>query len=130
MTRVFDSSSLLVISRGEPGAEIALGLLPDAVMSTVNYAEVMTKLTDRGMTERAALDALEFAPVALVPLLETHAVAAGRLVALTKPFGLSLGDRCCLALALEREATVVTADRVWAELAGPLSLEIVVTRPA
>jgi len=29
---------------------------------------------------------------------------------------LSLGDRACLALAIERQAVSLTADRVWQEL--------------
>ena len=31
----------------------------------------------------------------------------------TKPFGLSLADRACLALGLQRRATVLTADGNW-----------------
>jgi PIN domain nuclease of toxin-antitoxin system len=34
----------------------------------------------------------------------------------TKALGLSLGDRACLALAIERQAVALTADRVWQEL--------------
>jgi PIN domain nuclease of toxin-antitoxin system len=35
----------------------------------------------------------------------------------TRALGLSLGDRCCLALAQEhRGAQVVTADRLWKDL--------------
>jgi hypothetical protein len=40
----------------------------------------------------------------------------------TRLLGLSLGDRCCLALAQERGATVITADRAWAGLGGPAGL--------
>lgn len=32
----------------------------------------------------------------------------------TKPYGLSLGDRCCLATALVQNSPALTADRVWA----------------
>jgi ribonuclease VapC len=37
----------------------------------------------------------------------------------TKPFGLSLGDRLCLALPRREKQPAVTTDRSWAE-AGPL----------
>jgi PIN domain nuclease of toxin-antitoxin system len=44
----------------------------------------------------------------------------------TRHFGLSLGDRACLALAMERKATVYTTDKVWKNL--DLGIEIVVIR--
>jgi len=34
-------------------------------------------------------------------------------VKITQPFGLSLGDRACLALAIQRQATALTTDRAW-----------------
>ena len=44
------------------------------------------------------------------------AVAAGLLVAKTAGAGLSLGDRACVALALELDLPVFTADQSWALL--------------
>jgi ribonuclease VapC len=34
----------------------------------------------------------------------------------TKRFGLSLGDRSCLALAMKTKATAITADKSWAKV--------------
>ena len=51
---------------------------------------------------------------------------AGSLIEQTRPFGLSLGDRACLALALDRKATVYTTDKAWKSL--PLDLKIEVIR--
>ncbi|MCW6035912.1 hypothetical protein K4A83_06450 [Spirulina subsalsa FACHB-351] len=45
---------------------------------------------------------------------------------LTKPLGLSLGDRACLALGLLLHQPVITADRQWNQL--DLDLEIRVIR--
>ena len=42
-----------------------------------------------------------------------HARLAGDLVTKTRPLGLSLGDRACLALGLALKAAVYTADRSW-----------------
>jgi PIN domain nuclease of toxin-antitoxin system len=44
----------------------------------------------------------------------------------TRGLGLSLADRACLALAIERGAAVLTADRTWAEL--DLGIEIRLVR--
>lgn len=42
----------------------------------------------------------------------------------TRQFGLSLADRSCLALAIEKEADVLTADRAWTtlDLGGEIQL--------
>jgi PIN domain nuclease of toxin-antitoxin system len=54
------------------------------------------------------------------------ALRAGFLYRLTSPFGLSLGDRACLALAMALKLPVVTSDRVWSQL--DLGVEVVVCR--
>jgi PIN domain nuclease of toxin-antitoxin system len=43
----------------------------------------------------------------------------------TRSRGLSLGDRACIALALRERATIMTADRVWAELDPPCKVELI-----
>ena len=44
----------------------------------------------------------------------------------TRPLGLSLGDRACLALAIQRKAVVYTTDAAWKNL--NLGIEIKVIR--
>ena len=127
---VFDASPLIAILKGEPGADIAASYIQGAMMSTVNYAEVITYFARLGLTENEVEQLTAEQPVHCVPLSPSQASRAGMLVAQTKPCGLSLGDRCCLALALERDATVITADRAWLGLAEPLGLDIVLTRPS
>lgn len=41
------------------------------------------------------------------------------MAAVTRQFGLSLGDRCCLALALRENVPAITSDKAWLD-AGPL----------
>jgi len=53
-------------------------------------------------------------------------LAAGLLRASTRRFGLSLGDRACLALAQQLQAPVLTTDRVWERL--DIGVPIVVIR--
>ena len=45
---------------------------------------------------------------------------------MTRPYGLSLGDRACLALAIQRKAAVYTTDAAWKNL--NLGIEINVIR--
>jgi PIN domain nuclease of toxin-antitoxin system len=45
-----------------------------------------------------------------------HAEAAGNLITKTRPLGLSLGGRACLALGIILRAPVYTADKSWKKL--------------
>jgi PIN domain nuclease of toxin-antitoxin system len=97
-------------------------LLDAAVISTVNISEVVAKLADKGAPAgeiRTILDALAIEPVAFD---ETAAHLAGMLRPATRRAGLSFGDRACLALAMQRKAVAVTADRKWTE--APLDVEV------
>ncbi len=86
------------------------------MISTVNMAEVQSVLVRDGMKPE---DAWEDASL-IVSLIEAFtpemARLAGSLITQTRPFGLSLGDRACLALAITLDAPVYTADRTWKRL--------------
>ncbi|HZU68866.1 MAG TPA: hypothetical protein VFA09_16440, partial [Ktedonobacteraceae bacterium] len=57
------------------------------------------------------------------------AYIAGLLRTLTKHAGLSLGDRCCLALAQSRNLSVFTTDRQWANLSLDIQVRVPGYRP-
>jgi len=111
---VLDASALLAVLNQEPGAEkLTPELLSRAVISTVNLAEAQGKLVGRGLRPDDAWEAVLSVIGEAVPFMPEHAKVAGDLVAQTRPFGLSLGDRACLALGLAWKAPVYTADRSW-----------------
>jgi len=114
---VLDASALLAVLNREPGAEkLTPQLLSGATSSTVNLAEVQSKLVSRGSGPDEAWEA------ALSPIREAavftgeQAKIAGSLIAQTSSLGLSLGDRACLALGIALKAPVYTADRSWKNL--------------
>ena len=117
MIHVIDSSVLIAISKGEPGAELAMELLltNDCVISAVNLAEVGTKLIDFGLPERELSRGLSQFSLDVVDFDAEQATCAA-LRANTRAQGLSLGDRACLALARGMQGVAVTADRAWADL--------------
>ena len=115
---VLDSSAVLALLFREPGAEAVASALPGALLSVVNFAEVITKLTDRGMRSGQARVAIEAIGVVLVDFDVRQAEVCGELRALTRPLGLSLGDRACLALAGIRNLPALTADTVWSQAPG------------
>jgi ribonuclease VapC len=113
---VLDSSAVLAYLQNEPGGETALAAFTGAVMSSVNYAEVITKLIEWGATADEAETTAEVLALDLVVADAIRCVQAGRLHARTKRRGVSIGDRFCLALAEETGLPVLTADRGWTSL--------------
>ena len=120
---VLDSTALLVALFGEQGAERVDALLPNAAIGAVNLAEVVAKLQDRDVPD-GEIERL-LAELDVVAFDRAQPMAAGRLRSATRVLGLSLGDRCCLALAAHRGAVAVTADRAWATLDLPVMVEVV-----
>lgn len=120
-----DSSAVLAILLDEKGADTALELLPEAQCSSVNAAEIVARLIDKGRSmEKAVVD---FASLGMpvVAFDEAMGISAGQLRILTKHCGLSLGDRACIATALRTGGTAVTADRIWTTLDLPCKIELI-----
>ena len=126
MTVVLDASALLAYLLQEPGAEVVDGLLSDARMTSVNWAEVVQKSLSAGVEVQGMREELQALGMQVEPFLATDGECAGQLWPLTRQQGLSLGDRACLSLGLRLGLTVVTCDRAWAEL--PLELGVQVLR--
>jgi PIN domain nuclease of toxin-antitoxin system len=114
---VLDASALLALLNQEQGAQkLTPELLREATSSTVNLAEVQTKLVREGGDPDEAWE-LALAPIAEAePFNSEQAKIAGALVKETRSLGLSLGDRACLALAITLKAPVYTTDRDWKDL--------------
>lgn len=114
---VLDASALLALLNQEPGAQkLTPELLRDATISTVNLAEVQTKLVREGGDPDEAW-AIALTPISGdEPFTSEQAKIAGALVRQTRSPGLSLGDRACLALAVMLKAPVYTTDKNWKDL--------------
>ena len=110
---VLDASVALAVLANEPGADEVIPLLADSVMSAVNFAEVQGKLVGRGMPNVNATSAITGIVSEFPPFDFEQAAYAGSLITMTKAPGLSLGDRCCLALGFNLKAPVYTTDKSW-----------------
>ncbi len=117
---VYDASALLAVMFDEPGADAVLSFLahPGGEVSAVNWSEVGAKLAERGLKESRIAAELSAFALEIVPFDESQAITAAALRPITRALGLSLGDRCCLALGRIRNARIVTADAAWAQLRG------------
>ena len=122
---VLDASALMALIRGEAGADRVTACLPWSIVSAVNEAEVQARLVSAGVEEQLAWWHIAEANCPSVPFDRDQARIAGGLVKITRPFGLSLGGRACLALALQRHATVYTTDPIWKSLSLPIRIEVI-----
>jgi PIN domain nuclease of toxin-antitoxin system len=111
-----DASVLLAAVLGELTPEQTQVWLTGSCMSTVNLSETIAKLVDHGYTVEVITDILQAMKLDVRPFDREQAEQAGLLRAATRQFGLSLGDRACLALANELQRPAATADRAWAKL--------------
>ena len=122
---VLDASALLCLFFREPGAARVEAVMAGAQVGAANLAEVIAKLVDRGVEGTAVIAEIGQLDLEVVPMDRAQAETAGLLRSATREAGLSLGDRCCLALAQARGATAVTTDRAWERLDGVVPIELV-----
>ena len=117
-TCVLDASALLAYLWHEPGHDTVAQHIEQSkvLMSSVNLSEVLSRAADKGMSPSAMAALQASLPFEIIPFDRAQAQTAASLRPPTKALGLSLGDRACLALAIERQAVALTADRVWQEL--------------
>ena len=125
---VLDASALLALLLEEPGADRVRAVITDAAMSTVNLAEVVGYLARKGTTEADIRTMTDDIRVALVPFDEGLAYATGLYLPTTRPAGLSLGDRACLALAERLAVRAQTTDRSWSRVAAAIGVEVELIR--
>ena len=122
---VLDASAILAVLGREPGAERVLPHVMDTAVSTVNLAEVHGKLVGRGIPKDEAWEASVSMAREVFTFDSEQAALVGALVPETKPFGLSLGDRACLALGMVLKAPVYTTERAWKDLKLGIQIHVI-----
>ncbi len=109
----------------EPGAEVVRPHLAHAIVSVVNYAEVLGRAATLCGSLDEAKRRVDLHIPHVLPFDLAQATATASLLPSTRPLGLSLGDRACLALGLVRRLPILTADRRWADVPDAVVVELV-----
>lgn len=122
---VLDSSAIMAVLLDEAGYDKAAELVQDALMSSVNVAEVVAKCVEFGFPEQLALEFIQGSNVTIVDFDLEHAILAGELRRRASKGILSLGDRACIATAIRQDAIAVTADRIWSTLELGCKIELI-----
>jgi len=126
VSAVLDASAVLAVLNAEPGADLVIPMIEDDVLlSTVNYAEVLAKLIERGSTYNQALAALRSIALTTVDFDIALARRTGALRAETAKCALSLGDRACLSLAEREGLPAVTGDRNWLGAVSGIEIRLI-----
>lgn len=125
---VIDASAMLAVIYDEPGADDVLDRLDHAVMSSVNYSEVLQKAVAAGRDVDTVASLLNRVLTGVIPFDARSAAETASLWSLTNRAGLSLADRACLALTAALNGVAVTADRAWADITIPNVMVHVIRR--
>lgn len=122
---VLDSSAVFAVLQNETGADAVTAILESAVVSAVNYAEIIGKLIERGATLEEARRTLSTIDLQIADYDEGLAERTGELIHLTRRQGLSLGDRACIALAEREGVPAYTADRRWSQISFGIDIRLI-----
>jgi ribonuclease VapC len=111
-----DASALLALLNAEPGSDRVAAALTGARINAVNLSEVLGRLRRRGIATEEGLNAILSLGLEVIPFERELAVIAAELETEAGRFGLSFGDRACLATARRFRQPALTADRIWLQL--------------
>lgn len=125
MSVVLDASALLAFLHDEPGGGRVSSVLEGACVSAVNWSEVLQKSLQCKVDIEGMQQEFIEVGVTFEPFTSQQAETAARLWSRTKNHGLSLADRACLALAMDRSLPVLTADRAWSALGLGIEVQVV-----
>ena len=128
---ILDASALLALMYDEAGADrVEAVLRRGAAISTVNWAEAISRMAERGeptavSEPRINTTVAAAGSLAVIAFDAPQAVEAARLRVPTRHLGLSLGDRACLGLGRLRRLPVYTTDRAWRSLHISVRIEVI-----
>lgn len=121
---VFDSSALIA---KEPGYESVRQNLKHAIISSVNIAEVYKYCIEvQNLTEDDCRNLIKLSGIKIIDFCEEQALITAKIIKKTKQYGLSLGDRGCIALAMLRNYPILTCDKIWQKV--DLDVEFIMAR--
>jgi ribonuclease VapC len=123
---VLDASALVAFLRDEPGADKVAAVLTRSCISAVNLAETISKMAERGLGIEDVSYQIERLRVEVIPFDGGQAKVVASLWKPTRAVGASLGDRACLALAMQHSLPAFTAEREWGKCG--LNVEVVKIR--
>lgn len=124
---VLDASAALCYLQREQGfqkIDLYIGLRR-AYISSVNLSEVIAKLVENGTQIELAVLAVRQLDLKVVIFDEFLGIETARLRPSTRSLGLSLADRCCIALAKHLRLPVFTTDKAWRFIKAGVKINLI-----
>lgn len=124
---VFDASALIALFAKENGYRLIKKHMKDGIISSVNIAEVYKYCIEtQGLTEEEAKTLIRLSDIRIIDFCPDQALISAKICNKTKAYGISLGDRACIALAMLRNYPILTCDKIWQKL--DLDIEFIMAR--
>jgi ribonuclease VapC len=120
---VLDASALLAMIHGEPGADMVRTSVSDSVVSSINWAETVQKISAEGLDPEETRNDLLDAGLRIASFDREDAETTAMLWPRAR--SVSLADRACLALARRLGLPVLTADGAWAALDLGIAIRLI-----
>ncbi len=113
---IADTSAISAYFNFEPGDDVVRKALLRIRLTMVTLAEIVAVIS-RHRVSRSWIEERIFAVFpAILPFDRETAYLCGAPETVTRPKGLSLGDRACLAAGILRGWPVLTAEASWTEI--------------
>ena len=121
---LLDTSALIALLKKELGYKKVDDVLAHSAISSVNLCELVSILAKNNIPENE-IDAIinDIVPE-IIPFCEHIGIKAGKLSKFTAEYGLSLGDKACIATAEYYNMNVYTADKIWSKLQNNVAKKI------
>lgn len=100
-----------------------LGSETEVFVSSVNWCEILTRMQREKLAISAERLSAVLAGVEVIPFERVEAEVAAAYSYVSR--ALSLGDRACLALARNKQASAWTADRLWGQCNLDVPVELI-----
>lgn len=125
MSVIIDASALLAWLHNEHGNQVVDEILDQAIISSINWSEVVQKSLFRGVDINGMKEDIEALGVTIEAVNTSTAELASYIWLNNKDLGLSIADRICLALAQEKNSTVYTADKEWKKVKIDIKVQLI-----
>ena len=80
----------------------------------------------QNLTEDDCRNLIKLSGIKIIDFCEEQALITAKIIKQTKQYGLSLGDRGCIALAMFKNYTILTCDKIWQKV--DLNVEFIMER--
>jgi PIN domain nuclease of toxin-antitoxin system len=125
---LLDTSALIALLKKEPGYEEIEDIIANSAISSVNLSELVAVLARSGISDLDIDEMIKDIVPEIIPFCEYTSIKAGKLLTITKTYGLSLGDRACIATGDFYEMEIHTTDKAWLKVQSEITAKITVIR--